>query len=134
MPNVLVVGATRGLGAALVTYYASKPDVQVYATSRSSDTPSSPSGDNIHWVGGIDLSAGPNFVNLAQGITVGKLDTVIITAGYFATEEFGESKWEEEIKMYTLSSVAPVFVVEALVKKGKLGQGSKLILVSSESG
>lgn len=89
--------------------------------------------------------------------TSGKLSTVIITAGYFATEDFGKAKWEEEVRMYTLSSVAPVFVVEALSKHGlfierdtgeKDGDetggnkkdkkdgwtGTKVILVSSESG
>lgn len=118
----------------LVSYYASKSNNQVYATTRSSSAPSSPSGDNIHWVTGVDVSAGPDFSHLAKGITADKLDTVIITAGYFETEDFGKSKWDDQIKMYTISSVAPVFIVEALVEHSKLGQGSKLIIVSSESG
>lgn len=36
--------------------------------------------------------------------------------------------------MYTTSSVAPVFIVQRLVAAGLLGAGSKVVLVSSESG
>lgn len=36
--------------------------------------------------------------------------------------------------MYTTSSIAPVFVVHQLVQSGLLKSGSKIVLVSSESG
>lgn len=61
----------------------------------------------------------------------------IITAGYFATEDLTLDKgpkWEEEQRMYTTSSIAPVFIVHQLVHKGLLRKGSKVVLVSSESG
>lgn len=134
MPSVLIVGATRGLGLALTSYYAPKLSYTVYATSRSPTVPSGPKGDNITWIPDIDLSksnVGTDLASLLKGKTV---DTVIITAGYFATEDFGEAKWEEEVRMYTISSVAPVFVVQELVKSSILSKGSKVVLVSSESG
>lgn len=134
MPNVLIVGGTRGLGEALVNHYASQPQTQVYATTRSQKAPSSPSGSNIHWVTNVELTAGPDFSHLAEGVSADKLDVAVLSAGYFKTEDFGKSNWEDEVKMYTTSAIAPVFIVEALVKASKLGQGSKLIIVSSESG
>lgn len=36
--------------------------------------------------------------------------------------------------MYTTSSIAPVFIVHKLVHSGLLKSGSKVVLVSSESG
>lgn len=39
MPTILVVGATRGLGASLANVYKADPDNNVLATARSSDTP-----------------------------------------------------------------------------------------------
>lgn len=36
--------------------------------------------------------------------------------------------------MYTTSSIAPVFIVHRLVQAGLMKQGSKVVLVSSESG
>jgi NAD(P)-dependent dehydrogenase (short-subunit alcohol dehydrogenase family) len=39
MPTILVVGATRGLGASIVQTYAADADNRVLATARSSSPP-----------------------------------------------------------------------------------------------
>lgn len=39
MPTILVVGATRGLGASLAKAYTSDPNNHVLATARSADPP-----------------------------------------------------------------------------------------------
>lgn len=134
MSATLIVGGTRGLGKALVSYYATHLSHTVYATSRSSNPPSNQDGKGIHWLPNIDLSKPTCGEDLASALQGRSINTCIITAGYFATEEFGRAKWDEQVKMYTLSSVAPVFVVQELVKSSVLGKGSKVVLVSSESG
>lgn len=55
MPSTLVIGATRGLGAALVKQYASQSATEVYGTTRSS---SSPQGfpESVKWLSNIDLT------------------------------------------------------------------------------
>lgn len=60
----------------------------------------------------------------------------IISAGHFTTEDLDSKgpNWDEEVKMYTTSSIAPVFVVHALHQAGLLRAGTKVVLVSSESG
>ena len=132
MPTILVVGATRGLGASIAKGYASKGD-HVFGTSRS-DPPKS--AHNITYIPGIDVASEDAGKKLAEHIKSSKktLDTVIITAGYFGTESFDEPSWEKQVKIYTISSIGPVFVVHNLVKAGLLEKGSKIILVSSESG
>ncbi|KAL8707315.1 MAG: hypothetical protein Q9220_007627 [cf. Caloplaca sp. 1 TL-2023] len=133
MPSqALIVGASRGLGAALVEQYE-KAGWKVFATSRSK-APSTTT--EVTHIGGIDVAdenAGPTLVTELKGHT-SKLDLVVITAGYFGTESFDEPSWEKEVKMYTTSSIAPVFLVHHLVKAGLVTTGSKIILVSSESG
>lgn len=131
MPNVLIVGASRGLGAELAKQYASN-NTTVFATSRSDKTPES--SKNIEYIPNIDVAQEDAGQKLATHIGKKTLDTVIITAGYFATESFDSPSWENQIKMYTTSSIGPVFIVHSLVKAGLLGKGSKIILVSSESG
>ncbi|PCD32878.1 hypothetical protein AU210_009114 [Fusarium oxysporum f. sp. radicis-cucumerinum] len=122
MAVILIVGATRGLGASITKKYAEKSENTVYGTTRSSEGPKdSPSG--VKWLSDIDLMQSD----------AGK----IITAGYFATEDLTWDKgpkWEEEQRMYTTSSIAPVFIVHQLIHKGLLRKGSKVVLVSSESG
>jgi short-subunit dehydrogenase len=135
MPNILIVGATRGLGASLVTAYAADPSTTVYGTARSTQPPSSPTGANVHWLTGIDLERESAASTLASSLPANTpIHTLIITAGYFGKESFDAPDWAAEQRMYTTSAIAPVFVVHALVRSGHLANESKVILVSSESG
>lgn len=134
MKAALIVGASRGLGASLVKKYAAN-GTAVFATTRSQDTPKA-TEKNVTWIPGIDITSESVGQTLVSHIKPkgAQLDIVIITAGYFGTESFDEPKWQDEVKMYTTSSIGPVFIVQGLVKAGLMGKGSKIILVSSESG
>lgn len=134
MASVLIVGATRGLGAALVTKYAARPSTHVFGTSRGSDTPKA--ADNVTYFSDIDVATESAGSKLAEAINKAgeRLDVTIISAGYFGKESFDEPNWDAEVKMYTTSSIGPVFLVHHLSKAGLFKKGSKVILVSSESG
>ncbi|KAJ7062439.1 oxidoreductase [Mycena belliarum] len=141
MPSILIVGATRGLGAALATAYA-ESGAHVFATARSTTPPATPSHAHITWIPCIDIAsegAGPTLASALPASVV--LDVVVVCAGYFVTEAFEEARWAEEVKMYTTCAVGPLFVVQALVGAGKVrtslggdDAGGKIVLVSSESG
>lgn len=133
MPVILVVGATRGLGNELLKQYAGSSSNTVYGTARS-DPPSS-SSNNIKWIGGVDIGTEEAGKTIAKGYKESApIDTVIITAGFFGKESFDEPDWDAQVKMYTTSAIGPVFLVHHLVKADLLKEGSKIILVSSESG
>jgi NAD(P)-dependent dehydrogenase (short-subunit alcohol dehydrogenase family) len=55
MPDILIIGATRGLGASLANAYATHANTTVYGTTRSWEE--SPPGldEKIKWVTRIDL-------------------------------------------------------------------------------
>lgn len=55
MTSALILGATRGLGAALVKEYISQPSTQVFATTRSANAPSG-FPDGVQWLPNIDLT------------------------------------------------------------------------------
>lgn len=152
MPNVLIVGATRGLGRQLAEQYAAAGN-SVHGTARSTRTPED-SHEKVQWISGVDIAQEKAGKTIATGLKGQKQDLVIITAGYFATESFDEPDFEKEVHMYKTSayvdrmnlvrdinwltpfelSIGPVFIVHALHKAGLLAKGSKIILVSSESG
>ena len=134
--NILILGATRGLGASLRKLYASKQSTKsVFATARANSPPENSTGPRVSWIPNIDISqpdVGQKLVSQLPPST--KISTAIISAGYFGFESFDSPDWEKQVKMYTTSAIGPVFVAQNLVKAGFLGEGSKVILVSSESG
>lgn len=131
--NVLIVGATRGLGASLTKQYTDQGNF-VFATSRSSKTPKA--SQKVHYIEDIDIAeiaAGPSIVSAIKESTR-TVNLVIITAGYFATETFEEPNFENEVQMYKTSAIGPIFIVHHLVKAGLMAKDSKVVLISSESG
>jgi NAD(P)-dependent dehydrogenase (short-subunit alcohol dehydrogenase family) len=135
MPTVLVVGATRGLGASLVAQYAARPGTTVLATTRSSAPPSDAAVKPTRWITGIDISQPAASGLLAAAVAPSApVDTVIINAGFFGKETFDEPDWDAQVRMYATSAVGPVFVVQALVKAGAVRAGGKFVLVTSEAG
>jgi short-subunit dehydrogenase len=77
---VLIVGATRGLGAELAKQYANQGQ-SVYATSRSASPPDSDKfPSSIKWLTDIDLmqkDVGDKIADQASRLS--KLDTVVCT-------------------------------------------------------
>jgi len=72
--NVLIIGATRGLGASLANAYAASPNNVVFGTTRSSAGPAdSRISKDVHWVPNIDLmssSVGGSLVNQLAALSV----------------------------------------------------------------
>lgn len=55
MPSVLIVGATRGLGASLTKKYAAREGSTVYGTTRSDKAPDG-FPNSVKWLPGVDLT------------------------------------------------------------------------------
>ncbi|KAK7703489.1 hypothetical protein SLS57_010927 [Botryosphaeria dothidea] len=136
-PRVLVVGASRGLGAALLHQYTQKsPSPSVFGTARQAEAPTS-SPANVNWIKNVDVSkpdAGSAIVDGYKAYENSSIDILIITAGYFGKEGFDSPSYDAQVQMYTTSAIAPTLIVSALAHANLLTKGSKVILVSSESG
>ncbi|KAL5116102.1 hypothetical protein ACEQ8H_005998 [Pleosporales sp. CAS-2024a] len=136
MSTVLVVGATRGLGASVVQQYAADTNNHVLATARSLEPPAS--SNNITYVPGIDIStpeAGSTLVKFLESQKISHLNIVVITAGYFATESLKEPSFSAQERMYRTCTIGPTILVTTLANTASLlSDKSKIIFVSSESG
>ncbi|TKA32087.1 hypothetical protein B0A50_01334 [Salinomyces thailandicus] len=135
MPNVLIIGATRGLGHELAKQYAQR-EYSVTGTARSDHKPQGAHHD-IHWLTDVDIATESAGKTVAQGLKGHKQDLIIITAGFFNKESFEQPSWDAEVTMYKTSAIGPVFLIHHLRQAGllKTGEhGSKIVIVSSEAG
>ena len=130
--TVLIVGATRGLGASLAQTYLSQ-GFKVLGTARGSSAPSTP---KVNWITSIDLTEPSAGSKLASAVRPhAPIDLAVVVAGYLSLESFEKPDWDAEVKMYTTCAIGPTFVVNALAKEGCLKeQGGKIVLLSSEAG
>ncbi|KPI35322.1 uncharacterized protein AB675_9942 [Cyphellophora attinorum] len=136
MSNVLVVGGTRGLGAALVHRYAKQKNTTVYVTSRKEAPKDFPS--NVKWITGVDLTQPTCAKTIVSQLSGVELSLVYITAGIFKLESFEKPDWDTEVATYLTSAIAPTFIISALCNNGNLikkaDPPTKIILLSSEAG
>lgn len=74
MSKVLIIGATRGLGASLANAYAAKTSNVVFGTARSTPPVSEHLSKSIQWVPHVDLTSpevGGALVNQLGSLGVG---------------------------------------------------------------
>lgn len=94
MPNILIIGATRGLGASLANAYAAQKDTVVFGTTRKSTAPEGLDG-KIVWLKSVDVAdSGVGAVLVNQlgmsggggGMTEGGIRAfdVVVGLGYFS--------------------------------------------------
>ncbi|KAJ4376800.1 hypothetical protein N0V86_006918 [Didymella sp. IMI 355093] len=94
---------------------------------------------NVAYIPGIDIAspdAGSKVIDFLNTKGVSSLATVVITAGYFATESLEKPSFEAQERMYRTCAIGPTILVTTLANETKelLGKDSKVIFVSSESG
>ncbi|WVR05495.1 hypothetical protein IAU60_002513 [Kwoniella sp. DSM 27419] len=133
--SVLIVGASKGLGLALVRKYASliSPD-KVFGTVRGKAEEVEDFPPGVRIIEDIDVSkedAAGKIVDGLQGIAV---ELVVYVSGVLKPESMGKANWDDEVQMYTICSIAPVFVVQALTTSAALAPGAKILLLTSEGG
>ncbi|WWC89673.1 uncharacterized protein L201_004598 [Kwoniella dendrophila CBS 6074] len=137
--TALIVGASKGLGLALVKKYSDIIGASnVYATVREyindDEEKKSQFPKGVHIIEDIDVSeegVGDKIVEGLQGAAVG---LVVYVSGILKPEEMGKANWKDEIAMYTICAIAPVFVVQSLLMSSSLAPEAKIILLTSEAG
>jgi NAD(P)-dependent dehydrogenase (short-subunit alcohol dehydrogenase family) len=137
MKTVLIIGATRNLGAALAKEYAKQPNTIVYATARYAKPLQY--ATNVHWIGGVDISQEKAGATLTLHYNNDfPIDIVYFVAtassSLFSNETLDHPDFDREVKMYKTSAIGPVFLVQYLVRANILKRGAKIIFIGNEGG
>ncbi|KAF8586278.1 NAD(P)-binding protein [Ramaria rubella] len=130
--RTLVIGASRGLGLELVKKLQTD-GAQVFATVRNKPEEGViPTGVIV--IEGVDVMKPDAGEIIVQHLKGHKIDLVIINAGYFTTETLDKPNYEDELKMYQIVAIGPVFITHHLYKSAVFAEAAKLILITTEGG
>ncbi|KAG6864574.1 hypothetical protein C0991_008566 [Blastosporella zonata] len=110
MPTALVIGASRGLGYEL-TKALQADGYRTFGTTRSSD---SPLPTDVQRISPVDIAKEDAGTKIAVALGDTTLDLVIVNAGVFKKETLDQPNFSDEVEMYKVVSIAPVFLAHHL--------------------
>ena len=129
MSTAVVIGADRGIGAALVEVYAERGDDAIAVCLE----------DGSHWrsrdvrvVGGIDVTRDAAVEKLARELANTPIDVLVHVAGIGALDQWGHFDFDAMLQHYDLNALGPLRVVSALADN--LREGSRVGIVTSRMG
>jgi NAD(P)-dependent dehydrogenase (short-subunit alcohol dehydrogenase family) len=129
MTTAIVIGADRGIGAALIDVYR----------ERGFDAIAVCLGDGAPWadtsvrvIGHIDVTSTEDVEKLAAEVRATPIDILIHVAGVGAFDKWGEFDFDAMLQHYDLNALGPLRVVSALAEN--LTMGSRVGIVTSRMG
>ena len=137
MPTALITGANRGIGLALATRYAARPDAHVIAVTREAAKSHDlralvdRSGGRVRALE-ADVADGASIERLAREVGDAKLDLLINNAGAPGSTEFGKISAQELSDVFRVNAFAPLLVTQAL--RSRIARGGKVDNVTSVLG
>ncbi len=132
MHNVLVTGANRGIGLALVQHLRARGD-NVIAACRHDSPALLATGARVET--GVDVSDAAAVAQLGRRLEGEQLDTLWLNAGVLAAdslESLDEGAFAEMSRQWEVNAIGPLRVARALL--GCLVTGSRIVIISSRMG
>ncbi len=129
MGTAVVIGADRGIGAALVEVYHGRGDAAVAVCLGDRDAWT---GRGVRTIGRIDVTSDAAVSKLAAELGDTPIDTLVHVAGVGAFDRWGRFDFDRMLDDYNLNALGPLRVVSALADN--LRDGSRVGIVTSRMG
>lgn len=129
MATVLVTGANRGIGLALVRAFANRGD-RVIAVCRKSSAELDGLGVQVE--SGVDVSDEAAVRRLAERLGGTRIDILVNNAGILRPDALGGIEFDSVREQIEVNALGPLRITQALL--ACLGPGSKVALITSRMG
>ncbi|HET7718198.1 MAG TPA: SDR family oxidoreductase [Bauldia sp.] len=129
MATILITGANRGIGLALVRAYRARGET-VFAACRVTSKALSELGASVHE--GVDVADDAAVDRLATSLGDTKIDVLINNAGIHSNETLSDLNFDRIRRQFEVNSLGPLRMTRALLPH--LQKGSKVVIVTSRSG
>ena len=132
MARILITGANRGIGLALVQHFRARGD-EVVATCRRSSAALDASGARVE--AGIDVTDDASLSGLVRRLDGRAIDQLWLNAGVLARdslEKMNADGFEALRQQFEVNAIGPLRVAHALLNN--LQQGSKIAIITSPMG
>ena len=131
MANWLIVGADKGIGAAMCKALAMRGE-HVYAACLADGA--QVEGRNVAIIPKIDVTSDAAVARLSEALTKGnvKVDVLVNVAGVLGLDELGKIDFADVRRQIEINTIGPLRVVQALLPH--LGAGAKVGVITSRVG
>ena len=129
MLSVLVSGADRGIGAALVRHYHARGD-RPFAACLGDGRDLAACGIDV--VPHVDVTETRSLANLRERLDGTRIDVVVSNAGAFHPDRFDECDFDAMLRLYDVNALGPLRLAQALVPL--MRAGGKLGILTSRVG
>lgn len=127
--NVLVTGASKGIGKTIVQLLSS--DYNVFGTARNQSLLKELSLSDYCV---CDLSKESDLNSLVQFIQDNKIDILINNAGEYIYSKIDKFSYTQIDEIFKVNSIAPIFLISAVVPYMKSKKWGRIINIGSISG
>ncbi len=129
MTTAIVIGADRGIGAALIDVYRER-GCDAIAVCLEDGAPWA--NTSVRVIGHIDVTSTEAVEKLAAEVRATPIDVLIHVAGVGAFDKWGHFDFDAMLQHYDLNALGPLRVVSALAEN--LTMGSRVGIVTSRMG
>ncbi|SFD53581.1 SDR family oxidoreductase [Pseudoalteromonas denitrificans] len=130
--TVVITGANRGIGLAMVGIYANQGSKVIALCRKSSAKLNALANANVEVVEGIDVATSEGITKMVSAIGEQKISVLINNAGILRDESLNNLNIDTINEQFQVNAVAPLKVCQSLLKN--LTQGSKIALITSRMG
>ena len=127
--HVLITGANRGIGLALVKEYLKRGAHVIAVCRKASDALRATDAEILE---AVDVTDQNCLKGLAQRLSGRNIDILINNAGVLRNESLGEITYENVLMQFEVNAIGPLQVTEAL--RNNLADDSKVALITSRMG